>query len=166
MSGTVISITDYFPGALGAVCELHGRYYAREWRFGRAFETKVAADMAAFLDRFDPAMDLFKLGVRDDRVIGSITLDGTENDDGTAHLRWFIMADEARGTGLGGRLLNLAVDFAREKRFRGVYLWTFEGLHAARHLYEKAGFRLAHSEPGGTWGTPVTEQRFDLDLTA
>ena len=164
MTKTVI--TDYVPGALGAVCSLHGRYYACEWGFDHAFETKVARDMADFFARFNPELDLFKVVVVGEQVVGSITIDGTENDDGNAHLRWFIVADVARGTGIGAKLLRTAVDFTRAKRFRTAYLWTFEGLHAARYLYEKAEFQLVHGERDETWGKVVTEQRFDLNLTA
>ncbi len=159
-----VEITGYRPGALSRVCEMQTRYYAREWGFGLPFETRVAADMAAFLANFDAGNDLFRVAVRDGEILGSITIIGHDNDadENLAHLRWFIMDDRLRGTGTGGELLRQAVGFARDSGRRGVYLWTFEGLTAARHLYEQAGFRLVESNPGMTWGKQVTEQRFDL----
>lgn len=159
-----IEITGYRPGALSRVCEMQTLYYAREWDFGLAFETKIAAEMATFLTTFDAENDLFRIAVRDGEILGSITIIGHDigADENMAHLRWFIMDDSLRGTGTGGELLRQAVDFTQTSGRRGIYLWTFEGLTAARHLYEKAGFRLVESNPGMTWGKQVTEQRFDL----
>jgi GNAT superfamily N-acetyltransferase len=79
-----------------------------------------------------------------------------------AHLRWFITAPTARGCGLGNALLRNALDFCALRNYRRVYLWTFQGLDAARHLYEKFGFGLVHESRGSQWGTEVTEQRFEL----
>ena len=159
-----VEITGYRPGALSRICEMQTLYYAREWDFGLPFETRIAADMATFLTSFDAANDLFRIAVRDGEILGSITIIGHDvgAEPDMAHLRWFIMDDRLRGTGAGGALLRQAVDFARDSGRRGIYLWTFEGLAAARHLYEKAGFRLVESNPGMTWGRPVIEQRFDL----
>jgi len=100
-----------------------------------------------------------------DRVEGSITIDGIHGDDNGAHLRWFIMSDALRGKGAGNKLMDTAVEFCRDRNYGRVYLWTFEGLDAARHLYEKAGFELAEQFSGNQWGTEVTEQRFELVLS-
>ncbi|MFW6055249.1 MAG: GNAT family N-acetyltransferase, partial [Thermodesulfobacteriota bacterium] len=81
-----------------------------------------------------------------------------------AHLRWFIVSDALQGQGLGNRLLDEAMAFCKDMGYRRVYLWTFEGLQAARHLYEKAGFELKEQHPGRGWGTVVNEQRFELLL--
>ena len=96
-----ISITGWAPGTLGQVVSLHGRYYAREWGFGPYFEAKVAAGMAEFIPRMDPARDLFLAARRGGHLLASITIDGSESAADEAHLRWFITSDKARGTGLG-----------------------------------------------------------------
>jgi GNAT superfamily N-acetyltransferase len=75
------------------------------------------------------------------------------------------VSDTLRGKGVGKRLIQAAVDFCRSQRYPRVYLWTFEGLHAARHLYETAGFQLVEQHRGTQWGTEVIEQRFELSLT-
>lgn len=157
-----ISFSDYRPGALGRVCELQAVYYARDWGFGRAFETKVARDMADFLDTYDPARDRFEIATAADDIVGSIAIDGTTHRGDPGRLRWFFVADRMRGSGLGGRLLDRALDFARERGFAGITLDTFAGLDAARRLYERAGFRLVHAERGSQWGTEIEEQRFEL----
>ena len=77
-------------------------------------------------------------------------------------MRWFIMSDALRVKGIGKRLIDTAVEFCKSKGYRAAYLWTFEGLGAARHLYDKAGFRLVEQRKGSQWGAEVSEQRFEL----
>jgi GNAT superfamily N-acetyltransferase len=81
-----------------------------------------------------------------------------------AHLRWFIVSDAWRGKGAGRRLIHTALSFCRNRGYAQVHLWTFEGLNAARHLYEQAGFKLVEEHRGTQWGTGVNEQRFECCL--
>ncbi len=157
-------VKGYTPGAIGRVAELHGTYYAAHWGFGRFFEAKVATELSEFLVRYDEQGDGFWSVSLDGRLEGSISIDGKHASDEGAHLRWFIMSDALRGQGVGGRLMDTAVTFCHEKGYKKVYLWTFAGLDAARHLYEKCGFELAEQSTGTQWGTEVTEQRFELPL--
>jgi len=152
-------VPGYLPGAIGAVASLHAHFYAREHGFGAFFEAKVAGECAAFCARFDPARDGLWLLADSGRIVGSIAIDGA--DAGGAHLRWFIVADEARGRGLGRRMIDAAMGFCRRAGHRHVYLTTFAGLDAARALYERHGFRLVSETEGETWGTTVREQRFE-----
>jgi GNAT superfamily N-acetyltransferase len=69
-----------------------------------------------------------------------------------------------RGRGIGNQLIKEALDFCRSKEYKRVYLWTFEGLKAARHLYEKSGFELVEQHKGIQWGTEVNEQRFEMSF--
>lgn len=163
VSGTVLH-EGWTPGVLGDLVSLQARYYAREWRFGSFFEAKLASDVASFVRRYDPRVDLLLSASRADRVIGSVTIDGGDpgRPEDLAHLRWFIVDDGVRFKGLGRRLIDRALGFARRTGRAGVYLWTFAGLDAARRLYDDAGFRLVHEAAGDTWGTRVTEQRFEL----
>jgi len=165
-----IELGGYAPGALGAIVQLHGAYYARHWGFGAYFEAKVAADLAAFLTRPETPDDRLWCARREDRVVGAIAIDGSRGEtpgppgETDAHLRWFIVSEALRGRGLGRRLLAAALAFCRAREFRSVYLWTFAGLDPARRLYEAQGFRLAEEVPAATWGKTVTEQRFVLDI--
>ena len=154
------------PGLLGDIVALHGRYYANHWNFPIAFEAKVAGEMAALFDRYDPLRDLV-LSVRGvDRWLGSITLDGSDpsHEDGQAHVRWFILDAEVSGRGLGKRLLADAIAFARRSGKQSIYLTTFRGLDAASKLYAAAGFRIADERLGRTWGREVAELRLELAL--
>lgn len=156
-----IEISGWTPGSLGQVVALHGRYYARDWGFGPYFEAKVASGMAAFIPRIDPNRDLFLVARRGSHMLGSITIDGSETESDEAHVRWFITSDAARGTGIGRQLMQQAMEFCNRVGFSLVYLDTFKGLDAARHLYEAHGFALTDEHTDRTWGVEVTEQRFE-----
>jgi GNAT superfamily N-acetyltransferase len=157
-------VRGYVPGSIGRVAELHGTYYHDHWGFGLFFEAKVAAELSAFLGRYDEERDGFWTALVEGRVEGSIVIDGVHAESEGAHLRWFIMSDTLRGQGMGHRLINAAIDFCRNKGYKRVYLWSFEGLDAARYPYEKAGFRLVEQRRGTQRGVEVNEQRFELQL--
>ncbi len=154
----------YLPGAIGRIVELHAAYYHREFDFGLAFESRVARELAEFCERYDDARDGLWLAMNGGAIEGSIAIDGRHAAEDGAHLRWFICSDAVRGAGTGSALLSAAVSFCRSRRYERVHLWTFAGLDAARHLYEKCGFRLAHQQRGTQWGVEVDEQRFLLYL--
>ncbi len=154
----------YRPGAIADIVGAHIAYYAPTWGFGLTFETKVAVELAEFLQRYDAARDLFLCATdADGTFLGSITIDGIGGHGAAgAHLRWFITTDAARGTGLGRRLLTDAVAFCDAQGYAKTYLTTFAGLDAARHLYEQFGFRLHAETDADTWsGGSVGEQRFE-----
>jgi GNAT superfamily N-acetyltransferase len=159
-----IVISGYVPGAIGRVTELHAQYYSAAWDFGLFFEVKVAMELSEFMRRFDASRDGFRIVSQNGRVEGAIAIDGMEAENEGAHLRWFILSKELRGQGLGNRLMLEALSFCRQRGYRQVYLRTFQGLHPARHLYEKFGFKLAEQMPGRQWGKEVLEQRFVIPL--
>ena len=159
-----LKLTGYIPGAIGRVAELHGRYYHEHWGFDLFFESKVAIELSDFLCRFNEARDGFWVASVEGSIIGSIAIDGLNFDDKGGHLRWFIVAPENQGQGIGKILIKEAIEFCRRTKFNRVYLWTFAGLDVARHLYEKWGFRLCEEHKGDQWGKRVAEQMFELIL--
>jgi GNAT superfamily N-acetyltransferase len=163
--GGVQILRGYRPGSLGRVAELHGAYYGKHWGFGLFFEAKVATELAAFLGRYDEQRDGFWTAWIKARIEGSIAIDGSHAGLEGAHLRWFVMSDALRGKGVGNQLMSTAIAFCRSRGYSRVYLWTFAGLDAARHLYEKNGFRLVQEQKGRQWGREVNEQRFELQLS-
>ena len=156
--------TGYLPGAIGRIVELHADYYSLNWGFGLFFEARVAKEMSEFLSRFEEARDGFWIISFNDRIEGGIAIDGIKARTDGAHLRWFILSPEVQGEGFGRRLMEEAISFCRQKDYRKIYLATFEGLLAARHLYEKFGFRLTQQAEGAQWGKKVTEQKFEFLL--
>ncbi len=151
----------YLPGCIGRITELHARCYAAQVGFGVYFESKVARELAAFCEAYDETRDGLWLAHSRGQVEGSVVIDGSHAETEGAHLRWFITSEALRGSGAGNALLKHALDFCDARGYRKVYLWTFEGLAAARHLYEKHGFRLVQQQAGRQWGAEVLEQRFE-----
>ncbi len=150
------------PGSIGRVAQLHGIYYHAHWGFELYFEAKVATELSGFLQRYDENRDGFWIAHENGRIEGSVVIDGIQAGNEGAHLRWFILSDSLRGKGVGRQLITIAVDFCKRKGYKKTYLWTFEGLDAARHLYEEAGFQLIKQQSGVQWGTTVNEQYFEL----
>jgi GNAT superfamily N-acetyltransferase len=159
-----VRLSGYIPGAIGRIAELHATYYYTHWKFGLFFESKVAIELSEFLRRFNEAHDGFWVASIGEKIVGAIAIDGVNHGSKGAHLRWFIVAAENQGRGIGKILIEEAIDFCRKKKFPRVYLWTFAGLDPARHLYEKFGFRLCEELEGNQWGRTVTEQKFELNL--
>ena len=155
-----ISFDGYRPGALGGVLGLHMDYYAAEWGFGLAFETKVASELADLLIRMDPARDLFLTAWRGDALAGSISMDVTGGGPDGTHLRWFVVSDSERGSGLGKELMARAIEHADRVAAGRVWLTTFAGLDAARALYERHGFTLCSESDNDQWQGGVREQLF------
>ncbi len=155
-------ISGYMPGSIGRIAELHGTYYHAHWGFGLYFEAKVATELSEFLQRYDENSDGLWLATVNGRVEGAVAIDGAYAENEGAHLRWFIISDSLRGKGVGRELMDRALDFCAYKNYPKIYLWTFEGLNAARHLYEASGFRLVNQQKGVQWGRAVNEQYFEL----
>ncbi|MFZ2981252.1 MAG: GNAT family N-acetyltransferase [Sphingobium sp.] len=152
--------TGYLPGAIGRIVHLHADFYARTSGFGLPFEAKVATELSEFMQRYDAARDLLAVAMMDGSIEASIAIDGRDAEQKGAHLRWFIASDRTRGQGIGSALLKMALDHVDLRGYPKCYLWTFEGLQAAGHLYSKSGFRLAQQARGTQWGTEVNEQMF------
>jgi GNAT superfamily N-acetyltransferase len=148
----------YRSGCIGDVAALHARFYAKASGFGVFFEARVATEFAAFAQGLHQPGKALWLLVDEGRTLASLAIDG-DDASGRAHLRWFIVDDSLRGTGVGRQLLALAMQYV-DSRFHETSLWTFKGLDAARHLYASVGFVLESESEGARWGATVVEQRF------
>ena len=160
----IISVSEYMPGLLGRITELHAGYYHQHWGFDLFFETKVAVELADFLQHFDVMRDGLWAAVADDLIIGAIAVSGRDAATIGARLRWLIVAPQYQSRGYGKRLMRAAMDFCRQMRFKRIYLTTFAGLDAARHLYEQEGFSVMVEQEDAHWGKTVLEQTFELML--
>lgn len=150
----------YQTGAIGRIVEMHATYYSRHAGFGQFFETQVATGVAGFASRIERPCNGLWLARFAGRIVGSVAIDGEDMGTDIAHLRWFIVDEAMRGTGIGRKLLAKAIGFCDDAGFAQTRLWTFAGLNAARSLYERTGFSLAEERPGAQWGKTVTEQLF------
>ncbi|CAH1649034.1 MULTISPECIES: bifunctional helix-turn-helix transcriptional regulator/GNAT family N-acetyltransferase [unclassified Chelatococcus] len=150
----------YRPGLIARLTQMHALYYARVAGFGQRFESVVASGAAEFCGRLESPRNAIWTAVLDGTIIGTVAIDGEDLGGDIAHLRWFIVDDTVRNSGVGRRLLGAALAFVDEQGFAETHLWTFSGLEAARHLYEKHGFVCAEEWTGAQWGQEVLEQRF------
>ena len=157
-----IEFHGYFPGVIGMITEAHAVYYHEHWGFDVSFETQVGRELSEFMVAFQEGRDGFWAATVGGRFAGSVAIDGRETPAEGVRLRWFIVVPEHQGTGLGKALLGRAVDFCRQEGCPRVYLWTFEGLDAARALYETEGFRLCEEHVVNQWGQRITEQMYEL----
>ncbi|HIC7814660.1 GNAT family N-acetyltransferase [Enterobacter hormaechei] len=153
-------VSGYHAGMIGRITEMHGAYYAREHSFGSFFEAKVAAGLADFSARLNKPCNQIWLAMVNERLVGSVAIDGEDLGNNEAHLRWFILDDGCRGSGIGRKLIAEAMRFCDEQKFTSVQLWTFNKLSAARRLYESFGFELSKEWEGDQWGSTITEQQF------
>ena len=152
----------YTPGTVGRITEAHAVYYHKYWGFDVSFEVQVATELSAFVMDFNTKTDGLWEVMVDDHFAGAIAIAKTGKHE--ARLRWFIVMPFYQKLGIGKSLIQKAVGFSREKYYRRVYLWTFEGLDRAKKLYEINGFTLSKELVAQQWGHQIKEQRFDLML--
>jgi len=155
---------DYQNGLIGWISMMHGQSYKDKWNFGKYFESKVATQLSSFLESYDPDRSCIFSLMKDGKFYGSISIDGSHAEQDGAHLRWFILHEKAKGMGFGRLLLNSTIEFAKEKNFPSIYLWTLEGLEPAGTLYRSAGFELEESLVGSQWGQAIKEEKLRLTL--
>jgi ribosomal protein S18 acetylase RimI-like enzyme len=155
--------TNIMPGDLGYVIYRHGKIYGEEYNYGVSFETYVGYGLYEFYKSYDPKRDRVWVCEQDNKIVGFLLLMHRENQ--TAQLRYFYFEAECRGLGLGNKLMQMLVDFAKECHYNSVYLWTTNELDAAHHLYKKFGFTLTEEKPSTDFGKSLMEQRYDLLLS-
>ena len=159
-----IDLRDLAIGDAGWLIQQHAELYAREEGFDASFEPLVAEILAAYIRTRDSACERAWIAWEGQRRLGSIfCVKGPE--PGQAKLRLFLLIPAARGKGLGERLLDCCVRYARDKGYRELVLWTHASHHAACALYRKAGFTCIESHRVTSFGQQLEEQTWKLDLT-
>lgn len=157
-----VVLRDLEPGDAGWVIGRHGALYARDEGYDHRFEALVARIVADILSFEHPDQGRGWITDQGGQRVGSVFCVRETAD--TARLRLFLIEPEARGQGLGRRMLAAAMDWARARGHRRMTLWTHESHRAACALYARAGFRLTASEPGQAFGQSVVDQTWDIDL--
>jgi DNA-binding MarR family transcriptional regulator/GNAT superfamily N-acetyltransferase len=150
------------PGDFGWIVKRHAELYAEEYGWVAPFEGVCAQIVADFINKYDAKRERCWIAEMDGESIGSIVL--AKDSASVARIRLLLVDPKARGLGLGAQLTDECIRFARRAGYRKITLWTHRVLTAARHVYEKAGFKLTRSERHRSWGKPVISEHWDLEL--
>jgi DNA-binding MarR family transcriptional regulator/GNAT superfamily N-acetyltransferase len=151
------------PGDLGWVIERHGSRYASEYGWDATFEALVARIVADFAERRDTRREAAWIAELDGERVGCVFCTSADADD-TAQLRLLLVEPLARGTGVGTRLVDECLRFARRAGYRRITLWTNDVLHAARRIYERAGFHCDRREAHRSFGHDLVGEYWSRDL--
>jgi DNA-binding MarR family transcriptional regulator/N-acetylglutamate synthase-like GNAT family acetyltransferase len=155
-------IRPHQPGDIGWITYRHGVLYNKEYGWDEQFEALVAQIAAKFIQNYDSKRERCWIAERDGGIVGCVFL--VKKSKTVGQLRLLLVEPSARGMGIGKRLVDECVRFARQAGYKKVTLWTNDVLHTARHIYEKAGFQLAHEERHQNFGHDLVGQSWDLKL--
>ena len=157
-----IALRSHRPGDMGWVIQAHGRLYFEEYGWDERFEALVAQIAADFIKNFNAKSERCWIAELDGEPVGSVFV--VQESKTVAKLRLLILEPRARGRGLGRRLVEECIAFARAKGYRKLVLWTQSNLAAARHIYKTAGFKLAKRQRHREFGVPLVGEYWSLDL--
>jgi N-acetylglutamate synthase-like GNAT family acetyltransferase len=156
-------LRDPQPGDIGWVIHRHGAIYAREYGYNAEFEAFVARIAAEFLDTLDPARERCWIAERDGDIVGCVFL--VKQSTAVAKLRMLLVEPHARGLGIGQRLVDECIGFARRAGYEKITLLTHAELEAARALYQRSGFRCVdHQTQDGFGRKGIVEETWELPL--
>jgi DNA-binding MarR family transcriptional regulator/ribosomal protein S18 acetylase RimI-like enzyme len=150
------------PGDFGWIVKRNAELYAQDYGWVAPFEGVCAQIVADFVNKYDASRERGWIAEVEGENVGAVML--ANDGDGVARFRLLFVEPKARGLGIGARLVDEAIRFARGAGYRKITLWTHSVLTAARHIYQSAGFKLMRSEEHQSWDRPVVSEHWDLEL--
>jgi GNAT superfamily N-acetyltransferase len=158
-----VTLRDHRVGDIGWIIWRHAVLYAEEYGWNEQFEALVAEVAAKFLQHHDPSCERCWIAEVDGEFAGCVFV--VKESEGVAKLRLLLVEPKARGLGIGRKLVEECIEFAKSAGYQKMILWTNDVLLSARRIYEAFGFTLAHEEPNHLFGPPTVAQTWEKDLT-
>jgi len=150
------------PGDLGWLVHRHGALYFQDEGYDPRFEAVVARVVSDFIFNFDAQKERCWIAERQGKMIGGVLL--VKKSPRVAKLRMLLVEPGARGMGLGSRLVEECIGFARQAGYRKITLWTHQSLRAARRIYQRAGFKLVKQKKTHSFGRKLVDETWELQL--
>jgi DNA-binding MarR family transcriptional regulator/GNAT superfamily N-acetyltransferase len=151
------------PGDMSWIVHRQAILYTDEYGWDGTYEGLAAEIVAQFIKNYDPKRERVWVAEKDGEKVGAVFV--AKGSDQIARLRLLHVERQARGLGIGQRLVEECIRFARQAGYQKMTLWTQSILHAARHIYKKAGFQVVHEEKHHSFGKHLTAETWELDLT-
>jgi DNA-binding MarR family transcriptional regulator/GNAT superfamily N-acetyltransferase len=154
------TLRPHKPGDMGWIIHRHGVLYSQEYGWDARFEALVARVVADFVEKLDVDRERCWIAERRGEIVGSIFV--VKKSKTVAKLRLLYVEPSARGLGIGERLVDEVIEFARTAGYRKIILWTQSDLKSARKIYAAKGFRLTGTEGHDLFGSPLTAETWEL----
>lgn len=158
-----IHIRPYTEDDIDFIISNQINLYEKEYGFTtETWKSYITDGVQEMIQKFNIQKDCIYIVEHKNKPAGCVAI--THTDEDTAQLRFFFVDASLRGLGAGNQLIQKVLDFCKEKKYKHIFLWTFSALEAARHLYSKNGFQLTETHENKDWGSPIVEEKWELDL--